>query len=181
MPKIAFANIAMMDVPWVPALKTAVENGFEAFELNCFYPEYGPELIADETIDQVSEILENIGFDSFSIDNTFEDLIEIKEKVRPQLMFTLDMGHARLQEGAREGIDMLGNSIRHIHLTDNFGEKDDHLPMGDGNYDYSEFAGFLKNFPYVITMEIIHSGAGPEPMLRARNTFLQLIKEYDSD
>jgi sugar phosphate isomerase/epimerase len=119
----------------------------------------------------VTVCLENIGFDPFSIDGTFEDMAEIREKVGPALRFTLDMGHARLQEGARKAIDLLGDNIHHIHLTDNFGKRDDHLPLGDGNYDYSEFTDFLHDFPHIITMEVISNGTGPEPMLRARNTF----------
>lgn len=125
----------------------------------------------------VTVCLENIGFDPFSIDGSFEDMLEIRDKVGPALRFTLDMGHARLQDGARRGIDLLGNNIRHIHLTDNFGKRDDHLPLGDGNYDYSEFAGFLRAFPHVITMEVIHRGSTPEPMLRARQTLKSLLSQ----
>jgi sugar phosphate isomerase/epimerase len=125
----------------------------------------------------VTLCLENIGFDPFSIDGTFEDMAEIRDKVSPALRFTLDMGHARLQEGARKAIDLLGDNIRHIHLTDNFGKRDDHLPLGDGNYDYSEFTNFLRDFPYVITMEVISSGTGPEPMLKARNGFDRLLRQ----
>ena len=103
-----------------------------------------------------------------SIDNTFEDMREIRDRVGQALQFTLDVGHARLQEGARKGVDLLGNNIRHIHLTDNFGKTDDHLPLGDGNYDYSEFAGFLGDFPHVITLEVLHRGPHPSRSLQRR-------------
>ncbi len=69
----------------------------------------------------------------------------------------------------------MGENIRHIHLTDNFGENDDHLPLGDGNYDYTEFAGFLRDFPYTITLEVVKEGTSPEPMLRARDAFRGLF------
>jgi sugar phosphate isomerase/epimerase len=124
----------------------------------------------------VTVCLENIGFNAYSIDSTFEDLLEIREKVGPALQFTLDMGHARLQEGARRGIDLLGENIRHIHLTDNFGKTDDHLPLGDGDCDYSELAGFLNDFPYVIILEVLHVGTTPEPILRARQALVRLLE-----
>ncbi len=38
MPKIAFASISMIGVPWIDGLKAAVKHQFEAFELNCVYP-----------------------------------------------------------------------------------------------------------------------------------------------
>jgi sugar phosphate isomerase/epimerase len=126
---------------------------------------------------EITVCLENIAFDQFSIDKSFEDLREIQDKVGPGLQFTFDMGHARLSEGARAGIDSLGESIRHIHLTDNFGQKDDHLPLGDGNYDYSEFAGFLKGFPHVITLEVVHMGSTPDHILRGRQALMNLLNE----
>ena len=135
------------------------------------------ELVDHATKKGVILCLENIGFDPFSIDGTFEDMAEIREHVGSALQFTLDMGHARLQEGARKAIDLLGDNIRHIHLTDNFGRRDDHLPLGDGNYDYSQFADFLRGFPHIITMEVVSNGTGPEPMIRARDGFNSLFRQ----
>jgi sugar phosphate isomerase/epimerase len=128
----------------------------------------------------VTVCLENIGFNPYSIDRTFEDLREIRDRVGPALQFTLDMGHARLQEGASKGIEMLGENIRHIHLADNFGKADDHLPLGDGDCDYSEFAGFLRDFPYIITLEVSHRGTTPEPILRARQAFVRLLERSEA-
>jgi sugar phosphate isomerase/epimerase len=127
----------------------------------------------------ITVCLENIAFDQYSIDKSFADLREIQEKVGPSLQFTFDMGHARLSEGAQAGIDSLGGNIRHIHLTDNLGQKDDHLPLGDGNYDYSEFADFLKKFPHVITLEVVHMGITPEHILRGRQALYDLLKKCD--
>ena len=62
-----------------------------------------------------------------------------------------------------------------VHLSDNFGEKDDHLPLGDGNYDYSEYVDFLKNFDHVITLEVVDVGTDPEPALRARQGLQDLL------
>jgi sugar phosphate isomerase/epimerase len=123
----------------------------------------------------VTICLENIGFNPFSIDRSFEDLREIRDKVGPSLRFTLDMGHARLQEGVRKGMDVLRDKIRHIHLTDNFGETDDHLPLGEGNGDYSEHASFLADFPHVITLEVMHGGTTPDAILRARQSLESLL------
>ena len=91
------------------------------------------------------------------------------------MKFTLDMGHSRLSQGTAEAIQLLGDAIGHIHLSDNFGEKDDHLPLGDGNYDYADYVGFLKNFEHVITLEIIDVGTDPEPALKCRRAVLELL------
>ncbi len=119
--------------------------------------------------------LENLGFNT-SIDKTFEHLLEIREKVDDSLKFTLDIGHARLNTngGAKEGIRLLGDNIHHIHFTDNNGEKDDHFAIGDGNFDYSDFFDFIRDFPYIVTLEVVHIGKDPNDILRSREYFKNL-------
>ena len=118
--------------------------------------------------------LENIGIDT--IDETIEQLLEIRQAVGESLKFTLDIGHARLfsEGGVEKAIKLLGENIRHIHFTDNNGEKDDHLPIGDGNSDYSDFMDFIKNFKHIVTLEVVGIGQDPEPILRSREYFNEL-------
>lgn len=123
----------------------------------------------------ITVCLENIIINHTSIDRCYEDLLEIREAVGASLKFTLDMGHSRLSEGTTEAIQKMGNAIGHIHLSDNFGEKDDHLPLGDGNYNYADYVGFLKNFEHVITLEVIDVGTDPEPALRCRRALEELL------
>lgn len=121
----------------------------------------------------ITVCLENIGFNS--LDQTFEDLLEIREAVGDSLNFTLDFGHARLAQGGEEAIKVLGEHIRHIHLTDNHGENDDHLPVGDGNYDYSGILDFLRNFPHIITLETVDLTDDPQPVLRGFENFKKML------
>jgi sugar phosphate isomerase/epimerase len=41
-------------------------------------------------------------------------------------------------------IDMLGPYIGQLHLHDNSGSKDEHLPLGSGKIDFYPLIGFLK-------------------------------------
>jgi sugar phosphate isomerase/epimerase len=122
----------------------------------------------------VTVCLENIGFNS--VDQCFEDLLDIRKAVGENLQFTLDFGHARLGQGAEEGIRLLGENIRHIHLHDNHGKTDDHLPVGDGNYDFLGFVDFFRNFPHIITLEVVEVSKDPGPMLRSRENFQKLLR-----
>ncbi|MCG6910565.1 MAG: sugar phosphate isomerase/epimerase [Deltaproteobacteria bacterium] len=119
--------------------------------------------------------LENIAINATSIDRNFEDLLEIRKAVGASLKFTLDTGHARLTEGTVRGIDLLGKQIRHIHLTDNFGEKDDHLPVGEGNDDFGSYIDFLRGFEHIITLEVVDIGTDPDPVLRCRRALQALF------
>jgi sugar phosphate isomerase/epimerase len=118
--------------------------------------------------------LENLAFSA--IDRTFEDLLEIRDAVGEELQFTLDIGHARLKTpgGVKEGLRVLGEHIRHIHFTDNNGEYDDHLPIGDGNFDYSEFFDVIRAFPHIVILEVVDIGTDPAAILKSREYFRSL-------
>ena len=120
--------------------------------------------------------LENLGGFG-SVDRSFEDLLAIREAVGESLKFTLDVGHARLNKnyGVEKGLKTLGEHIRHIHITDNHGETDDHMAIGDGDSDYSAVVEFAKDFPHVATLEVLELSADPAPILRSREYFCSLF------
>ncbi len=124
----------------------------------------------------ISLCLENIGFEPNQIDQSLEDLLHIREQVgNPSLYFTLDIGHARLAEGVERTIEVLGQAIRHIHFTDNMGLTDDHVILGEGNFDYSGFMDFIRAFPYVVTLEVVKVGTDIAPALVSREFFEDLL------
>ena len=118
--------------------------------------------------------LENIGYKS--IDKTFEHLLEMRLAVGDSLKFTFDIGHARLyaEGGVERGFKVLGDNIRHIHFTDNNGTDDDHLPIGDGNSDYSSFMSHIRAFPHIVTLEVLDIGYDPAAIIRSRDYFTKL-------
>ena len=256
MPKIAMTSYAMEEYSCVDALKFAAENGFDAFEVNIFFPsidldnldwneiealkkisrdaeieisvhavfyelnmaaflkgireesvryinksidfchELGGEVITvhpgkftyevlpgasidtdllmkiqwDHNIESLKRInayaeskgitlcLENLGWNEVA--QSFEDRLKIRDEVGDTLQFTLDIGHARInsEAGVEEGFRVLGDNIRHIHISDNYGKEDDHLPIGEGNTDFSRFFHLIKNFSHIITLEIVAPG-----------------------
>lgn len=87
------------------------------------------------------------------------DFIPVLEKF-PGLKLTLDTGHAHLSGGAGskclEFIEMFGNRIAHVHVSDNFGVQDNHLPVGTGSIDFPPIIRALKGIPYneTITLEV---------------------------
>jgi len=120
--------------------------------------------------------LENLGWNYVAL--SFEDMIKIRDAVGDSLQFTLDVGHARIQSesGVEEGFRVLGENIRHIHFSDNFGKEDEHLPIGEGNTDFSRFSHCMKDFPHIITLEIISPDSDPNPVLNS----LEFCRKLDS-
>lgn len=61
-----------------------------------------------------------------------ENILEIMRLV-PQLRFHLDSGHAKLEAAAdrfHEYLEKLGDKLLHVHLSENDGTADQHLPLG---------------------------------------------------
>jgi len=124
--------------------------------------------------------LENMGWNYVA--QSFEDMLNIRDEVGDTLQFTLDIGHARINSegGVEEGFRVLGDHIRHIHFSDNFGKEDDHLPIGEGNIDFSKFFLYIKDFPHIITLEIIPPDSDPSPILKSLKYFRTLERTMNS-
>ncbi|MFH1092299.1 MAG: sugar phosphate isomerase/epimerase family protein [Pseudomonadota bacterium] len=87
-----------------------------------------------------------------------QEFTEVLEKF-PDLMMTLDLAHANIKaprERMKEMIQAGGARIRHVHLADNNGQEDDHLPVGAGRADLAGGLAALKAMGYdeTITLEV---------------------------
>jgi sugar phosphate isomerase/epimerase len=120
-----------------------------------------------ESLDAITEKAKHLGV-LLCLENLFpeihslvepEDFAEIFEKF-PSLKMTLDIGHAHIEdkEGQRglNFIKKFPDHIKHIHVSDNFGKKDNHLPVGAGTVNFPEIVKALKNIGYndTITFEV---------------------------
>ena len=68
------------------------------------------------------------------------------------LYITFDVGHLNtVNSEFEEFIDLLGDRIIHVHLHDNDGKNDNHLPLGEGSIDWN---ALIRNLPKDITWGI---------------------------
>lgn len=94
----------------------------------------------------------NFGVEPVELDTIFRRF--------PSLQFTFDTGHANLGKKGTERFQKLvkqfGERIGHVHLSDNRGVYDEHLPLGSGNIDFKQLAEDLKNLKYMgtVTFEV---------------------------
>jgi len=66
-----------------------------------------------------------------------------------EVKFTLDVGHAHTwSSDETEFIHALQGAIAHVHLHDNPGEMDLHLPIGEGGIDYRRVMRALSEINY---------------------------------
>ncbi len=91
-------------------------------------------------------LLENTGWEEHWLLDTPDDLIELAESAcPPDTGILLDTGHAVLQR-----FDVAGCArawlprLVEVHAHDNMGERDDHLPLGEGVIDWASLIGLLE-------------------------------------
>ncbi|MCP4688300.1 MAG: sugar phosphate isomerase/epimerase [Desulfobacterales bacterium] len=102
--------------------------------------------------------LENMfpGYGSFFEPREF---IEVFERF-PSIGMTLDIGHANIKGGGAsrtlEFIRRFGDRIRHLHVSDNGGRRDEHLSLRDGNVDFLSIIPALQKIGYddTVTLEV---------------------------
>jgi sugar phosphate isomerase/epimerase len=90
--------------------------------------------------------------------NTPDQLGELLDPL-PELGLHLDIGHAQLRVPANTTEPLLqryGDRLRHVHLHDNNGDADQHLPLGTGVIDTPRMVRALRACGYdgTITLEV---------------------------
>ncbi|UCC66496.1 MAG: sugar phosphate isomerase/epimerase [Deltaproteobacteria bacterium] len=75
----------------------------------------------------------------------------------PMLKLSLDTGHAHIGAHGNRGVEFLrkfGERVAHLHFNDNFGNEDNHLPIGAGIIDFQGIVKELKKIGYDDTLTI---------------------------
>ena len=93
----------------------------------------------------------------------------------PAVRFHLDVGHAHLAGDTRDGLlAAFGDRLAHVHVSDNFGVDDLHLPLGAGSIAWDHVVEALHRVGYdgTVTLEV-HS-----PELHHVEVSLRLWREW---
>jgi sugar phosphate isomerase/epimerase len=153
------------------ALETASELGAEKIVLHPPFPQGLGRFVArkaeEEGLLSLGEIIEKarvLGM-TVCLENMFAaagaftrpDAFMALLNAYSDLRVTLDIGHAFLSGGLDnilEFIRVLGNRIAHVHVNDNFGTEDSHLPIGAGIIDYRLVLEELRLSGYDETMTV---------------------------
>ncbi len=79
---------------------------------------------------------------------SLDDFIIFDKEMNPPISYVLDVAHAHLQDEEFLFIEELGSKIKHVHVSDNLGETDQHLPIGDGNINWRRVIDALDDIGY---------------------------------
>ena len=113
---------------WTPLVEEAEKQGIILLLENVFEPE-------PETIQMLLEAVDS-----------------------PHFAFCFDTGHWHIfgRTEVDEWLQRLGSKMTEVHLHDNHGERDEHLPPGDGTFDFGGFFSLLRMYQLspVFTIEV---------------------------
>lgn len=90
------------------------------------------------------------------------DLLRPLMEAGPLIGFHLDIAHAQVRGNrTHEFLTAFGERLVHVHLSDNTGRADDHLPLGAGRLDWKRLVRALKRAGYdgTITLEVFSEDA----------------------
>ena len=85
----------------------------------------------------------------------YQNIVDLNQLlVENEMHMTLDIGHANHVGYAPE--DMIFDSIKHVHVHDNLGDDDSHLPLGEGSIDLKYIINTLesKNYDGIYILEV---------------------------
>jgi len=68
--------------------------------------------------------------------------------------FTLDVGHANTVGLVDDFLNLLADKISHVHIHDNLGKKDEHLPLGKGTVDWKRVMEKLSDYKGIFVTEM---------------------------
>ena len=113
------------------------------------------------------------------VENIFEEepsnLIELFRYFKDSnLYFCFDSGHYNLFSGIsiEEWLQPLRSKIGEMHLHDNHGKSDEHLPIGLGTFPFRELKSFIRNLDRVIYTAEIHAEAQAQEGIKKLKEFL---------
>jgi len=89
----------------------------------------------------------------------------------------LDIGHLNVfsELSPSNWVKRMDKKLQYVHLHDNNGENDEHLPVGKGNIDFENFFDSLKNSENDITIALELDHCTPEEKIE---NLIEVINKY---
>ncbi|MFB3905303.1 MAG: sugar phosphate isomerase/epimerase family protein [Acidobacteriota bacterium] len=98
-----------------------------------------------------------------------------------QLGVCLDTGHANLAGDIYDLPRQIGNRLRMLHVHDNHGGRDDHLPPGQGQINWQLLMGRLaeQNFNGPLILELAGDSSQPNQVLREARAGREMLERIE--
>jgi len=144
------------------------ESKEQGKQMRKFYWSFNIEEIKKEADrNSIDLIIENTGVNSLSYDYDMEEMMEIAREF--EIGICLDTGHANISGIGSVSIEELMERTEELHLHDNFGEEDEHLPVGDGNIEWDRYRPLMLKKEMIAVHEVRLGNNTENEIIRSRN------------
>ena len=144
----------------INAEAVVVHPGLISFLANKYFKKEVYEF-ANQSIKEIGDYAKNLGVMA-TIENMpnfepmiYQNIADLNQLlVENEMHMTLDIGHANHVGYAPD--EMIFDSIKHVHVHDNLGDDDSHLPLGEGNIKLNDIINSLesKNYKGIYILEV---------------------------
>ncbi|WP_405310186.1 sugar phosphate isomerase/epimerase family protein [Methanobrevibacter sp.] len=144
----------------INAEAVVVHPGLISFLANKYFKKEVYEF-ANESIKEIGDYAKDLGVMT-TIENMpnfesmiYQNIVDLNQLlVENEMHMTLDIGHANHVGYAPD--EMIFDSIKHVHVHDNLGDDDSHLPLGEGSIDLKYIINTLesKNYDGIYILEV---------------------------
>jgi len=96
----------------------------------------------------VRAVIENVPEPFPFVMKSVEDFDRFYDEIGIEAFMVLDVAHAHIRGEELEFIERFGDRIGHVHVSDNRGDGDTHLRIGEGSVAWGEVMETLKESPF---------------------------------
>jgi sugar phosphate isomerase/epimerase len=96
----------------------------------------------------VKVMIENVPEPFPFLMKSVEDFERFYDEVGIEASMVLDIAHAHIRGEELEFIEKFGDRIGHVHVSDNQGDRDTHLRVGEGSVAWGEVMDALRESPF---------------------------------
>lgn len=96
----------------------------------------------------VNAMIENVPEPFPFVMKSVEDFNRFYNEIDKKTSMVLDVAHAHIRDEEIEFINKFGDKIAHVHVSDNYGDKDSHLKIGEGSVNWEKVMEALKESPF---------------------------------
>jgi len=145
--------------PEVLVLHSGIVGDIKTWQLEDFWLEettkFWKEEIKKYEKERIKIVIENL------VEEEPDILIKLCDAVNNDFFaLCLDIGHLNVfsELSPSNWVKRMDKRLQYVHLHDNNGENDEHLPVGKGNIDFESFFDSIKNRnDIIIALELDHS------------------------
>jgi len=113
----------------------------------------------------VSAMIENVPEPFPFVMKSVEDFKRFFDDVGVEVDMVLDVAHSHIRGETLEFVSRFGDRVGHIHVSDNHGQMDKHLQVGEGSVDWEETVAAVRASPFSGWI-VVESYKGVEESIR---------------